>query len=85
VGGHIDYVQYMFTHWSVPPAQGGWEFYQPPLYYFLSALWMQAGQLLGRPLSVLGDGLRLRGALVLRHERSKLCNVVEAHLTCKGP
>jgi hypothetical protein len=35
--GHVDYVRHVAKHWSVPSAADGWEMYQPPLYYFLSA------------------------------------------------
>ncbi len=37
-GGHMDYVHYVLDHFQIPPAGGGWQFYQPPLYYFLSAI-----------------------------------------------
>lgn len=43
---HLDYITYVALHWTIPPASDGWEFHQAPLYYFLSALWMKAGQLL---------------------------------------
>lgn len=43
---HLDYISYVALRWQIPPASDGWEFHQAPLYYFLSALWMKAGQLL---------------------------------------
>lgn len=43
---HLDYITYVASHWTIPPASDGWEFHQAPLYYFLSALWMKAGLLL---------------------------------------
>lgn len=45
--GHLEYVQYLFTHWSLPDPHGGWEFYQPPLYYDLSAFWLLLGNAFG--------------------------------------
>lgn len=36
--GHLEYVQYLLTHATLPPRLGGWEFYHPPLYYILNAL-----------------------------------------------
>lgn len=45
--GHYDYVMYVLRNWSVPAADKGWEFYQPPLYYFVSAVWAKAGIILG--------------------------------------
>jgi len=39
VDGHIEYVRYILTHWTVPPAHEGWQFYQPPFYYIASAVW----------------------------------------------
>ncbi|MGB6867623.1 MAG: glycosyltransferase family 39 protein [Candidatus Aminicenantaceae bacterium] len=35
--GHVSYVRHVAKHWSVPSAADGWEMFQPPLYYFLSA------------------------------------------------
>ncbi len=35
--GHLEYIRYVAEHWTLPPAHGGWEFYQPPLYYLLTA------------------------------------------------
>lgn len=38
--GHIEYLNWMAKHWSTPSPNGGWEFHQAPLYYFLiSATW----------------------------------------------
>lgn len=45
--GHLEYVQYLLTHLWLPPTHGGWEFYQPPLYYVLGALEVAAANLLG--------------------------------------
>lgn len=36
--GHFDYLQFIFTHWSIPHSQTCWECYQPPVFYGLSAL-----------------------------------------------
>lgn len=44
--GHIEYIDFVAQHWRIPAAQGGWEFYQPPLYYFLAALWMKLSALI---------------------------------------
>jgi hypothetical protein len=42
VGGHVEYVHFLLDHWVLPPPHGGFQFYQPPLYYFLCALIMKA-------------------------------------------
>jgi len=40
--GHIEYIQYLLDHrFALPHSTSGWEFYHPPLYYYLSALWMR--------------------------------------------
>jgi len=39
--GHIEYIDYVASHFRIPPAQKGWEFYQPPLYYFFAAFWLK--------------------------------------------
>lgn len=45
--GHIEYIEYLMTHLSLPAPNAGWEFWQPPLYYTLGALWMKGTSLLG--------------------------------------
>ncbi len=45
--GHVEYIRYVLTHWAIPAAQTGWEFHQPPLYYFLAAVWAKVWVLLG--------------------------------------
>ncbi len=37
VDGHLEYIRYVREHKRVPPAEAGFQFYQPPLYYFLGA------------------------------------------------
>jgi len=50
--GHLDYVVYVREYWNIPPAGEdhpmGWEYYQPPGYYFLLAAWGAIGSTLGR-------------------------------------
>ncbi len=53
VDGHIEYILYMTSHVFPPPSDMGWETYQPPLYYGLSALWLHITRLL--PSSMLSD------------------------------
>ena len=38
IRAHIDYIRYIVTNMSIPPANAGWEFHQPPLFYGISAL-----------------------------------------------
>ena len=38
--GHLDYIRYLQEHGSLPLANQGWEMFQPPLYYLLSAAWL---------------------------------------------
>ncbi len=35
--GHVQYIQYVIEHRSIPPPGEGFEFYHPPLYYFAAA------------------------------------------------
>jgi hypothetical protein len=37
-GGHVEYIRYVASKWRAPVATDGWEMFQPPLYYFLSAI-----------------------------------------------
>ena len=36
--GHVEYITYMASKWRAPIATEGWEMFQPPFYYFLSAI-----------------------------------------------
>src|SRR3989344_4485012 len=36
--GHIDYIFHVLSHWTIPEPQAAWQFFQPPLYYFFSAI-----------------------------------------------
>jgi len=36
--GHVGYIRYIVSKWRTPIATEGWEMFQPPLYYFLSAI-----------------------------------------------
>lgn len=36
--GHIEYIRFLQTHYSIPKPFDGWLFYNPPLYYMLAAL-----------------------------------------------
>ena len=48
--GHLDYVRWIGTHWRQPPAALNWETWQPPLYYWVSAVaWRVAGCWSARP------------------------------------
>jgi hypothetical protein len=42
--GHVDYIQWILDHHSLPRAGDGWEFYQPPLYYSVSAVFGWIGK-----------------------------------------
>ena len=46
VGGHLEYIRYVAEHWLIPPSHGGFQFYQPPLYYFFSAAIYRVGQVI---------------------------------------
>ena len=37
-GGHSDYIDYIQKHWALPLPNQGWEMFQPPLYYGISAV-----------------------------------------------
>lgn len=46
--GHIQYIRYMADHAAIPPPHGGWQFYQPPLYYAAAGGWMAVAEFFGR-------------------------------------
>lgn len=49
VAGHMQYLSFMSSHWSIPPPHEGWEYYQPPLYYMLAALILKASSIVPWP------------------------------------
>lgn len=44
---HVEHIEYILRNGRLAPTDGGWEFYQPPAYYWISAHIMQAGLALG--------------------------------------
>ncbi len=42
VDDHVEYIRYVSEHWSIPDARDGWQMFQSPLYYIVSAVVMQA-------------------------------------------
>ena len=51
--GHFEYIQYVFLFDRIPPYVGGWEYFQPPLYYASAAAWSQGWMALGEPAMAL--------------------------------
>jgi hypothetical protein len=43
---HMEYVDHVAQNGTIPPAAGGWEYHQPPLYYYLAAGWMRGFSLI---------------------------------------
>ncbi len=48
--GHIEYIRYVATNLRIPSATAGWEFFQPPLYYFVTGLYVRWATALGQSL-----------------------------------
>jgi tetratricopeptide (TPR) repeat protein len=55
--GHLEYVQFILDHGSLPSADQGWSMFQPPLYYVISAGLLKLG---GLATSDLGGAYLLR-------------------------
>jgi tetratricopeptide (TPR) repeat protein len=50
---HLNYINYIQQHWSLPLPTEGWEMYQPPLYYIIAAAGLSAcGLSVDHPMSV---------------------------------
>ena len=62
--GHMDYIFYVAQHWRIPSAIAGWEFHQPPLYYFLSAAEITISHTLQQPFYFLLKELQLTSLLI---------------------
>ena len=46
---HLDYVVFVLQHGTIPSSQAGFEYYQPPLYYYLTAAFSLISGLFGAP------------------------------------
>jgi hypothetical protein len=44
---HLSYLLYVKNNWLPPPSHMGWEFWHPPLYYFLAAIIGSIGEYFG--------------------------------------
>ena len=58
VDGHVAYIRYLQQHHGLPTAQEGWEMFQPPLYYVISAVMLD---LLDLKIDEAGAFIALRG------------------------
>ncbi len=58
VGGHIEYVDFILKEWAIPLASNGWEYHQPPIYYWMSALWIHLNGFIGRAGDMLYNDLQ---------------------------
>jgi len=45
---HYNYIQYLYQNWLlIPPANDGWQYSQPPLYYWLASLFSLPAKIFG--------------------------------------
>jgi len=51
--GHATYIYYVAQYWRVPLASEGWQMFQPPLYYYLTAVVFRSLLLLFDPETVI--------------------------------
>ena len=58
VDAHYDYVRYVAAHAALPPPTGGWQFFQTPLYYVVSAALQRALLALGMTAGTVPYALR---------------------------
>jgi|TARA_B100001971_G_scaffold214151_1_gene250110 hypothetical protein len=52
--GHLQYIRYLHQNWFlIPPANAGWEYSQPPLYYWLASLFSLPAKFFGTDMTVI--------------------------------
>lgn len=62
--GHFEYINYVVWTFQIPPAQFGWETWQPPLYYFAVALFVRFELMMGRSVSYLLSDIKTLSVLM---------------------
>ncbi len=67
--GHLDYVKYLVEHHRLPLAVDGWQMFQPPLAYLLSA-----------PLYALAPAMNDAQALVMLRALPLLCGLLQVEV-----
>ncbi|MDP7247389.1 MAG: glycosyltransferase family 39 protein [Candidatus Peribacteraceae bacterium] len=52
--GHLQYIRYLHQHWFwIPSANAGWEYSQPPLYYWLASLFSLPAKIFGTDMAII--------------------------------
>lgn len=64
VDGHIEHLRFVAETFSIPAPHDGWQFHQPPLYYFLAGGIARVSELIGISPSQLPDTLQLFSLLL---------------------
>lgn len=64
VDAHVEYVQWILDRHSIPRAEDGWEFFQPPLYYAVSAVFGGIGKAVVHTRAALLWMLQFEGLLM---------------------
>lgn len=62
--GHIEYMIYVLQNWNIPPLTGGWQMYQPPLYYFFTSFFLLPAKFFGATFSSLIDIMQIISLLL---------------------
>ena len=63
VSGHIDYIRYIVTNHKLPESEAGSEFYHPPLYYIIAAIYYNYIRIIGLPIYYAYHALQLLSLL----------------------
>ena len=54
--GHLQYIRYLYQHWFwIPQANAGWQYSQPPLYYWLASLFSLPAKMFGTDMTVIAS------------------------------
>lgn len=57
--GHLGYISYVYIFLKPPTPGAGWEFTQPPLWYYLCAVWLRIGIRLTHDFDLLLESLQV--------------------------
>ena len=81
--GHLGYISYVYIFGKPPIPGAGWEFTQPPLWYYLCAIWLRIGIRITRDFDMLLESLQVL-SLIFSAGIMIVCDRIAVELKLSG-